>query len=130
MNDRCRLPVFFYCTEARREPVRDWLQELDSQDRKAIGTDLLRVQEQWPIGVPVCRSLGKGVWEVRKNLSSNRTAWFVFFVDEDRIGVVHGKPARRPRPTSSLRGSVERDETMTVKKKEHWGSTLDDFLKK
>jgi phage-related protein len=66
------------------------LQELDPQDRKAIGTDLLRVQEQWPIGMPVCRSLGKGLWEVRTNLSSNRSARVLFFVDENRIGVVHG----------------------------------------
>jgi phage-related protein len=90
MNDRRCLPVFFYRTEAGYEPVREWLQELNPQDRKAIGTDLLRAQEQWPVGMPVCRSLGKGLWEVRTNLSSNRTARVLFFVDEDRIGVVHG----------------------------------------
>lgn len=55
-----------------------------------IGTDLLRVQEQWPIGMPVCRSLGKGLWEVRTNLSGNRTARVLFFVHEGRIGVVRG----------------------------------------
>jgi phage-related protein len=82
--------VFFYRTEADHEPVREWLQELDPQDRKAIGTDLLRVQEQWPIGMPVCRSLGKGLWEVRTDLASNRTARVLFFVHESRIGVVHG----------------------------------------
>lgn len=90
MSDRRRLPVFFYRTKAGHEPDREWLQELDPQDRKAIGTDLLRVQEQWPIGMPVCRSLGKGLWEVRTNISSNRTARVLFFVDDDRIGVVHG----------------------------------------
>jgi hypothetical protein len=60
-EERRRLPVFFYRTEAGHEPVREWLQELDPQDRKAIGIDLLRVQEQWPIGMPVCRSLRKGL---------------------------------------------------------------------
>jgi phage-related protein len=89
-GDRRRLPVFFYCAEGGQEPVRDWLQELDPLDRKAIGTDLLRVQEQWPIGMPVCRNLGKGLWEVRTNLPSNRAARVLFFVHEDRIGVVHG----------------------------------------
>jgi len=89
-GSRRRLPVFFYCTGAGHEPVREWLQDLDPQDRKAIGTDLLRVQEQWPIGMPVCRSLGKGLWEVRTNLSGNRTARVLFFVHEGRIGVVHG----------------------------------------
>jgi phage-related protein len=89
-EDRQRLPVLFYRTEAGREPVREWLKELDPEERKAIGTDLLRVQEQWPIGMPVCRGLGKGLWEVRTDLSSNRTARVLFFVDDDRIGVVHG----------------------------------------
>jgi len=88
--DRRRLPVFFYRTEAGHEPVREWLKELDPQDRKAIGTDLLRVQEQWPIGMPVCKSLGKGLWEVGTDLSSHRTARVLFFVEEARIGVVHG----------------------------------------
>jgi phage-related protein len=87
---RRRMPIFFYRTDAGNEPVREWLKELDPEDRQAIGTDLLRVQEQWPIGMPVCRSLVRGLWEVRTDLSSNRTARVLFFVDEDRIGVVHG----------------------------------------
>jgi len=40
--------------------------------------------------MPLCRSLGTGLWEVRSNLSSNRIARLVFFVAEGRIGVVHG----------------------------------------
>jgi len=87
---RRRLPVVFYTADTGREPVREWLKELDPEDRKAVGTDLLRVQEQWPIGMPVCRSLGKGLWEVRANLSSNRTAPVLFFVAEGRVGVLHG----------------------------------------
>ena len=57
---------------------------------KAIGTDLLRVQEQWPIGMPVCKSLGKGLWVVRTGLPSKRAARVLFFVHEGRVGVVHG----------------------------------------
>jgi phage-related protein len=40
--------------------------------------------------MPLCRSLGAGLWEVRSNLSSNRIARLVFFVAKGRIGVVHG----------------------------------------
>ena len=87
---RRRLPVFFYSTETGSEPVRDWLRELDAEDRRAIGIDLLRVQENWPLGMPVCRSLGKGFWEVRTRLRNNRTARVLFFVHEDRIGIAHG----------------------------------------
>ena len=44
----------------------------------------------WPIGMPLCRSLGDGLWEVRSNLPSGRIARLLFFVDQGRIGVVHG----------------------------------------
>src|SRR5262245_13763227 len=89
VHDPPRLSVFFYRTAAGAEPVRAWLKGLEPADRKAIGIDLLRVQEAWPIGMPICRSLGKGLWEVRTSVSGNRTARVLFFVHEDRVGVVH-----------------------------------------
>ena len=42
------------------------------------------------IGMPLCRPLGQGLWEVRSALPSRRIARLLFFVHEDRIGVVHG----------------------------------------
>jgi len=87
---RPQLPVFFYRTEAGIEPVRLWLRTLPESDRRTIGTDLRRVQSGWPVGMPLCRSLGGGLWELRSNLPSDRIARVLFFVHEDRIGVVHG----------------------------------------
>ena len=72
------------------EPVRDWLRELPEDDRLKIGTDLATVQFGWPIGMPVCRSLGGGLWEVRSKLPSRRIARVLFFVHKNRRGVVHG----------------------------------------
>jgi phage-related protein len=40
--------------------------------------------------MPLCRPLGGGLWEVRTTLPSRRIARLVFFVDDGRIGVVHG----------------------------------------
>jgi len=41
--------------------------------------------------MPLCRPLGRGLWEkVRSTLSSNRTARVLVFVDKGRIGVLHG----------------------------------------
>jgi len=40
--------------------------------------------------MPLCRPLGSGLWEVRSNLPSRRIARVLFFVEKDRIGVVHG----------------------------------------
>jgi phage-related protein len=89
-SDRlAEIPVVFYRTAAGAERVRDWLRSLPGEDRRTIGTDLATVQVGWPIGVPLCRSLGAGLWEVRSTLSNNRIARLVFFVAEGRIGIVH-----------------------------------------
>jgi phage-related protein len=55
-----------------------------------IGTDLSTVQFGWPIGMPLCRPLGGGLWEVRSTLPSHRIARVLFFAEGARIGVVHG----------------------------------------
>ena len=72
-----RIQLVFYCTEAGNEPVREWLKALDRDDRLAVGLDLQRVQFRWPVGMPLCRSLGGGLWEVRTSLPS-RTISRVF----------------------------------------------------
>ena len=84
------IPAVFYRTTGGTEPVLDWLRDLPAEDRRAIGTDLATVQFGWPIGMPLCRPLGDGLWEVRSRLPSRRIARLLFFVDEGRIGVVHG----------------------------------------
>ena len=68
----------------------EWLRSLPAEDRRAIGADLATVQFGWPIGMPLCRPLGQGLWEVRSALPSRRIARLLFFVQDDRIGVVHG----------------------------------------
>jgi len=84
------IPVFFYRTEGGIEPVLDWLRSLPPEDRRVIGADLSTVQFGWPIGMPLCRSLGTGLWEIRSCLPSHRIARLLFFADEGRLGVVHG----------------------------------------
>jgi phage-related protein len=84
------IPIFFYRTQTGAEPVLDWLRTLSPEDRRVIGADLSTVQFGFPIGMPLCRALGSGLWEVRSSLRGGRTARLLFFADEDRIGVVHG----------------------------------------
>lgn len=84
------LPAVFYRTAGGKEPVLEWLRGLPPEDRRAIGTDLATVQFGWPIGMPLCRPLSDGLWEVRSTLPSRRIARVLFFVTEGRIGVVHG----------------------------------------
>ncbi|MDR3570088.1 MAG: type II toxin-antitoxin system RelE/ParE family toxin [Syntrophobacteraceae bacterium] len=99
------IPVVFYRTVTGIEPVRDWLRGLPDSDRQAIGFDLATVQVGWPVGMPLCRSLGGGLWEVRSSLASRRAARLLFFVYEGRIGIVHGfikKTQKMPREEIDL----------------------------
>lgn len=84
------IPVRFYRTVAGREPVLDWLRELDKADRHVIGVNLMRVQFGWPIGMPLVRSLGDGLWEVRSDLRSDRIARLLFCFHEGLLVVLHG----------------------------------------
>lgn len=80
----------FYGTQGAGEVARDWLRSLDDADRRAVGLDLMRVQYRWPVGMPLCRALGDGLWEVRTSLPSNRIARVLFSVQQSRILVLHG----------------------------------------
>jgi phage-related protein len=84
------LPVVFYKSSAGKVPVLEWVREMEAADRKQIGLDLLRVQENWPIGMPVCRSLGAGLWEVRCNLIGGRIARVLFCLAHGEVYVLHG----------------------------------------
>ena len=84
------IPVCFYRTAAGREPVLDWLRSLEKEDRRAIGLDLMRVQFGWPIGMPLVRSLKDGLWEVRSDLASERTARLLFCFHDEELIVLHG----------------------------------------
>ena len=59
------------------------MQSLDPVDRKIIGEDVKDVEFSWPIGMPLTRSLGKELWEVRSNLTSSKIARVIFCVEQD-----------------------------------------------
>ncbi len=87
-----RVQVVFFRTDAGGEPLRNWLKSLPlDEDRKRIGEDIKTVEFGWPIGMPVCRSLGYGVYEVRTSLAQNRIARILFYIDEKgRMVLLHG----------------------------------------
>jgi phage-related protein len=76
-------------TEAENEPVREWLRDLPTSDKKAIGADILSVQWKWPVGKPLVNSLGGGLWEMRSSLG-DRIARTFFIVVEEEIILLHG----------------------------------------
>jgi phage-related protein len=85
-----RLPAVFYALPSGREPVRGWLKGLDPEDRKVIGEDIKDVEFSWPIGMPLCRSLGNGLWEVRSDLRQGRIARVIFCVHDGQMVLLHG----------------------------------------
>ena len=85
-----KIELVFFSTNTGKEPVRDWLKDLDQSARHEIGRDLLRAQWRWPIGMPLCRALGKGLWEIRTDLSSNRTARVFLCHFGGKLVAVHG----------------------------------------
>ena len=86
-----RVKAVFYQTEAGGEPVREWVKNLSAEDRKRIGEDIKTVEFGWPVGMPVCRSVGGGVYEVRSDLAQNRIARVLFYFDKNgRMVLLHG----------------------------------------
>jgi phage-related protein len=101
--------VVFFATPAGREPVREWLKALDRDDRREIGADILAVQKGWPLGLPMCRSLGRGLWEVRSTLSQGRIAPVVFAFDADTVVLMTGfiKKTRKT-PADEIKLALQR----------------------
>jgi len=59
-------------------------------DRRVIGKDIQKVEFGWPIGMPYCRPLGHGLWEVRSDLSGGRIARVLFCIVRGEMVLLHG----------------------------------------
>ena len=85
-----RIPAVFYRSSGGSEPVRDWLKSLPVEDRRILGYDIGLVEFGWPVGMPLCRSLGGGLWEVRSLLTNGRIARVLFCIAEEQMVLLHG----------------------------------------
>jgi phage-related protein len=85
-----KIPLIFFRTSAGSEPVREWLKELPEEERQLIGKDLLRAQWRWPVGMPLCRPIGGGLWEIRTNLPTGRTARVLLCLYREHLVALHG----------------------------------------
>ena len=90
VHDQKRLPARFYQNQSGKEPVREWLLALEhEEDRKIVGADIKTVEFGWPIGMPTCRSLSGGLWEVRSDLSGKRIARVLFCEVRGQMVLLH-----------------------------------------
>lgn len=60
-----------------------------SHDRKIVGEDIKDVEFSWPIGMPLCRPLGRGLWGIRSDLMQGRIARLLFCVGHGRMVLLH-----------------------------------------
>lgn len=94
-----RITARFYRTAAGTQPVRDWLLDLSDEDRRIVGRDIAICEFGWPIGMPSCRPVGRGLREVRSTIGRGKVEARVIFgiVGSDMI-LLHGhrkKPSRQ-----------------------------------
>jgi len=97
-----KTPLIFYKTKAGKDVVVEWFRSLRKEDRRIVGQDLMRVQYRWPVGMPLCRPLGGGLWEVRSSLG-NRIVRILFCFRDEHLVVLHGFVKKTQRtPTDEL----------------------------
>lgn len=84
--------VQFYKTPAGNDVVLDFIRQQPANDRRVIGEDLKVLELRYPVGMPLCKSLGNGLWELRSSLPSKREARLLYFYRSktQAIMVVHG----------------------------------------
>jgi len=104
-----KLPAAFYRTLSGSEPVREWLRMLDAADRRIVGQDIATAEFGWPVGMPVCRSLGGGLFEIRSDLTKGRIARVIFCVAAGHIVLLHAFTKKtRKTPRLELQLAVKR----------------------
>lgn len=89
-DEEKRVPLFFFRTEGGAEPVREWLLELPAIDRRKVGIGLKELEYGWPIGMPLCRAMGRGLFELRMSLASRRIARVMLCLDDGHLVALHG----------------------------------------
>jgi len=85
-----KIALVFFRTITGNEPVREWLKGLPEEERQAIGKDLLRAQWRWPVGMPLCRAMGEGLWEIRTNLPTKRISRVLLCFYRGHLVALHG----------------------------------------
>jgi phage-related protein len=96
-----KIQARFYELPSGGKPVRDWLLEQTLEDRRISGFDIQTVEFGWPIGMPVCKPLGSGLYEVRSNLSDGRIGRVLFSITNNEMVLLHGfikKTQKTPPP--------------------------------
>lgn len=109
-----KLAARFFRTEGGTEPVREWLRDLNADDRKRVGDEIRKVQFGWPIGMPLVRKLGPDLWEVRVRLD-RRIARVLFAVFEGEAVLLHAFVKKSEKtPATEMNTALRRLNALTA----------------
>ena len=89
--------------------MREWILGLSLEDRKLVGGDIQKVEFGWPLGMPYCRSLGNGLWEVRSNLTDGKIGRVIFCIARQHMVLPHSFIKKTQKtPAGDLRLALRR----------------------
>lgn len=109
-----RLPAAFYKTPSGRVPVRERLKIHGDEGYKIIGEDIKYIEFGWPVGMPVCRALGDGLWDVRSDIVQGRISRVLFCIHAGRMALLHGFIRKTQKtPQSDLHLALKRKKEIT-----------------
>lgn len=80
--------IVFFKTVNEKEPVKDWLSSLDKKEKFEISKDIAKVQIMFPFKMPLVKSLGGGIFEIRSNLN-NKISRIFFCLYDKQIVLLH-----------------------------------------
>lgn len=104
--------VVFWKEITGKEPVRDWLKSLTKHQKKIIGEDIKTIEMGWPLGMPLVKNLGRGIWEARSNFK-NGIARIVFKMHENQMVLLHGFIKKSQKmPSQDLEIALKRAKTL------------------
>ena len=106
------ISVVFYRQVSGKEPVRDWLKSLSKNQKRIIGEDIKTIEMGWPLGMPLVKNLGKGIWEARSSFK-NGIARILFKIKENKMVLLHGfiKKSQKT-PSEHLKVALKRAQTL------------------
>jgi phage-related protein len=108
MERKDPLQCVFFEAENGNQPVRDFLLKRTREERKEIGSDIFKVQQGFPLGLPLVEKMEKDLWEIRSRISDGICRTF-FTIHEQTMVLLHSFIKKTQKiPAKELKTAVER----------------------
>jgi phage-related protein len=97
------LEVVFFESASGREVVLEVLRGLSKDDKLIVGEDIRVAQKRFPLGAPIVKPMGRGLYEVRSTISGSREFRCLFFhSSKDKALIVVHAFVKKTRSTPAL----------------------------